>query len=436
MRAPLVAPRPAVRVTITSPRSHVGPVDRDFGEYVEPARTGGAKPGVEDAPEYLRSPAGRTGPVAPATRRPNPLSAAEPRRLSDDARTPVRRIDLAAPIVRAETAPSRSELEGRVTVVAGTPGNLDGRADADEAEAARRAAADADGVEGPLVPADPLVMDQPTDPIPVKPIDPLAVACDEAIQIASARLLTGESRTSRSNSPWQIGHGLMALRDDYTLIADGRRVRALDWIASGPTFKGEPWFVRGRYGPKAHEYSGTMYDFEGHPNQILAFMAMSDLPTTFVLRDGNGPPVHDRRLDRDGEAGGPPEPGSKRSPGPCGAFSVYLDSETRWYNARREIWSMDRLVQEELKSRPEKHACGGTQRPLRPGPAPATPGCRRASSSAGTGCWPTRRSAVTPPSPASCRTRTAPSATTTSRGVRTSGTWSRGSGPAGTRWSS
>ena len=359
VRAPLVAPRPAVRVTITSPKLHVGPVDRNFGEYVEPARTGGAKPGVEDAPEYLRSPAGRTGPVAPATRRPNPLSAAEPRRLSDDARTPVRRIDLAAPIVRAETAPSRSELEGRVTVVAGTPGNLDGRADADEAEAARRAAADADGVEGPLVPADPLVMDQPTDPIPVKPIDPLAVACDEAIQIASARLLTGESRTSRSNSPWQIGHGLMALRDDYTLIADGRRVRALDWIASGPTFKGEPWFVRGRYGPKAHEYSGTMYDFEGHPNQILAFMAMSDLPTTFVLRDGNGRPFtiadwietakQEVRLNRVEEV-----------TWTLWAFSVYLDSETRWYNARREIWSMDRLVQEELKSRPEKHACGGT----------------------------------------------------------------------------
>ena len=359
VRVPLVAPRPAVRVTIGSPKLHVGAADRRFGEYVEPPRTGTSKPGVEDAPEYLRSPVGRTGPVAPGTRRINPHTAAAPRRLSDDARVSVRRIDLAAPVVRADTAPSRSEAEGRVTVVAGSPQNLDGRADADELDAARRTAQDADVVEGPQVPADPLVMDQPTEPLPVKPVDPLATTCDEAIRIASARLLTGESRTTRSNSPWQIGHGLMALREDYTLIADGRRVRALDWIASGPTFKGEPWFVRGRFGPKAHEYSGTMYDFEGHPNQILAFMAMSDLPTTFVLRDGNGRPFtiadwietakQEVRLNRGEEV-----------TWTLWAFSVYLDTETRWYNARRDIWSMDRLVQEELKSQPEKHACGGT----------------------------------------------------------------------------
>ncbi len=362
-RTPLVAPRPTVRVVISSPVPHSLAVERRMGQFLEPLRDASAKPGVEDAPEYLHSPVGRTGPSTIRSPRFDPATVTEPDRLSSGGELPVRRIDLPPPSVRvaivAPDAEGRVELDGNLPGVVGTAWR--GQDEDGSVAAAENAAAvrDVDAVEGPEVPGDPLFMDLPEHAAPAKPLDPLDASCDEAIRVTSARLLTGASRTARSNSPWQIGHGLMALREDYTLIADGRRVNAVDWIASGPTFKGEPWFVRTRFGPKAHEYSGTMYDFEGHPNQILAFLAMSDLPSTFLLKDGNGRPFtiaewietakREVRLNRNEEV-----------TWTLWAFSVFLDSDTQWLNARREPWSMERLVQEELKSAPEKHACGGT----------------------------------------------------------------------------
>ncbi|WP_171185650.1 hypothetical protein [Alienimonas chondri] len=365
-RSPLVAPRPVVRVTISSPVPHPLAVERRMGDFLEPARDASAKPDNLGAPEALLSLVGRTGPalaspqrVDPATA-DNPTAVVEPTRLADPGRVSVRRIELAPPVERSEVVPGPAGEEARIVLGDAPTDSLGARRIAGELKAVPSTAVDAaDVIDGPAVPGDPLAMDVPEQELVVKPVDPLATACDEAIRIASARLLTGESRNARSNSPWQIGHGLMALREDYVLIADGRQVRALDWIASGPKFKNEPWFVRGRFGPKAHEYSGTMYDFEGHPNQILAFLAMSDLPQDFVLRDGDGRPFtiaewietakREVRINRTEEV-----------TWTLWAFSVYLDSDAQWVNARREGWSMSRLVEEELKSDPTKHACGGT----------------------------------------------------------------------------
>ncbi|WP_145359941.1 hypothetical protein [Alienimonas californiensis] len=376
-RTPLVAPRPAVRVTISSPTADPQVVRQRLEGFFTPPRDPFAKPGVENGAAYLRSPAGRTGPALnqPAVTAPSfdttssPVAqsspVAEPARLADSEGMPVRRIEPVPATIRIGIPLDTRDVEGRVMVVAEPSGpvarvrGVEGEARATDDGFDGTTVTVVDALDGPAVPADPQALDLPQELPTAKPLDSLAVACDQAIEITSARLLTGESRTTASNSPWQIGHGLMALREDYTLIVDGRRVSALDWIASGPSFKGEPWFVRGQYGPKAHEYSGVMYDFEGHPNQILAFLAMSDLPKTFVLKDGAGRPFtiadwietakREVRLNR-----------TEEITWTLWAFSVYLDSESQWVNARREPWSMERLVQEEIKSDPTKHACGGT----------------------------------------------------------------------------
>ena len=389
-RRPLVAPRPAPRVTIARPSlrlvgGELAGTDSPLGEFFEPPRDPSAKPEVTDGPALLNSPTGRTGPVRGAAPVGKPRGGDEPARLSDAAGrsgvTAVRRITLVPPARRATAGPA-----GRVAVAAPRvddggrafaggeedeadgPSLPDSRAVSDDLAAPDEVpGGDPAAYVGKGVPADPRVLDDPADdeglevaaePAP-EPPDPLAVACDEAIRVTAARLLTGESRTARSNSPWQIGHGLMALRGDYTLIADGRRVRALDWLATGPTFKGDPWFVRGPYGPKAHPYNKVMYDFEGHPNQILAFLAMSDLPTEFPLKDGTGRPftIADWIETAQREVRLNPR---EEVTWTLWAFSVYLDSDAEWLNARRERWSMSRLVQEELKSNPIDHACGGT----------------------------------------------------------------------------
>ena len=182
---------------------------------------------------------------------------------------------------------------------------------------------------------------------------------DEAIALSAARLLTGEDGRGRTNTPWQLGHGLMALRGDYAVLVNGRPTNAAEWLATGPSYKGEGWFVRGTHGPKAHDYSGVMYDFQGHPNQILAFVAMGAPPLDTVFRDERGRAFtladwintaqREVRLNRNEEV-----------TWTLWAFSLLLDPDAEWVNARGERWSTERLVQEEVKSVVTEHACGGT----------------------------------------------------------------------------
>ena len=352
-RVPLIAPRPAARVRIAPPQADAAAKLRAAATFFEPAPEAEAKPEITAGPAALRSP---TGPSAPLrllpTRFGKPLTARGPGSLADPAGP--READRLAPVRRIEPVLPGARLS--VPAVRG-----DGyRGDEGVVTVADREKEDADDLAGPDTPADAADLDDPaveTDPPP--PLDPLAVACDEAIRVTAARLLTGEARGTATNTPWQIGHGLMALREDYTLLADGRRVRALDWLAGGPTFKGEPWFERGPHGPKAHPYSGVMYDFEGHPNQILAFLAMSDVPQSFTLRDGSGRPFTVADWIRTAQREVRLNPREEVT-WTLWAFSVYLDSEAAWTNARGERWSMERLVREETNSVVEKHACGGT----------------------------------------------------------------------------
>ena len=338
-RRPLLAPKPAARVRIAAP---------GFGETIlvaateEPPAPGSGKPAVGRGPAVFTGPRGRVA----AVRRVETVPVARPLRRSFRDDIPA---DLFAEDAGAPVAADAAEGEG-VDSVATQP------LPPPEPEAY---AGKADPAEGVVVAQDAPARLPIVDAAPVVPLDPLAVAADEAIAVTAARLLTGQSAAGRSNTPWQIGHGVMALRENFEVIADGRRVNALDWLATGPTFKGEGWFERGRFGPHGHPYSGVMYDFEGHPNQILAFLSMSRLPEDFVLRDGTGAPftIGDWIETAKREVRVNPK---EEVTWTLWAFSHYLDSDAQWVNARRERWSMERLVAEEVRSHTKEHACGGT----------------------------------------------------------------------------
>ena len=330
-RRPLLAPKPAARVRIAAPA--IG-MTRLVAAVEEPPAPESGKPDIGAGPTIFTGPRGRVASVRRVETVP------KPRPLRDASEDDI-------PLIGTD----EDGFEG-VIAVADQP----------------LPPASPDGYAGPADPADGLAVagdggpndSEPEAPAaPARPADPLAVAADEAIAVTAARLLTGQSRETRSNTPWQIGHGVMALREKYEVIADGRRVNALEWLATGPTFKGEGWFERGRFGPHGHPYSGTMYDFEGHPNQILAFLSMSRLPEDFILRDGNGRPftIGDWIETAQREVRVNPK---EEVTWTLWAFSHYLDPDAQWVNARRERWSMERLVAEEVRSRTEAHACGGT----------------------------------------------------------------------------
>lgn len=200
------------------------------------------------------------------------------------------------------------------------------------------------------------VKSPPAQTAPVSPpapsiADPLAAQVDEAIRVNARRYLETDVQT-----PWQIIHGLLAYRREYVVKQNGHKVNALEWIASGPSFAGQPWFERTPYGAHAHPYNGHPYEFQGHPCQFLACMTMCDLPLDFKFRAGDGELASVNDLIHGAQA----EVNDREEVTWVLWFlSHYLDSDAQWTNKDGEPWSMERLVQIELGKTVTSSACGG-----------------------------------------------------------------------------
>ncbi len=183
------------------------------------------------------------------------------------------------------------------------------------------------------------------------PVDPLAKMVDEAIDISTRRYLTGNVHT-----PWQIMHGLLALRQEYRIKQDGERVKAIDWISQGALFRGEPWFQKTRYGGRAHPYS-TDYAFEGHPNQFLAILAIAEVPKEHTIITAQGETITIADMVRHAQM----EVSSREEiTWTLWALSHYLEPNTRWQNKYGEQWSIEQLVQMQTQEPVENAACGGS----------------------------------------------------------------------------
>ena len=184
--------------------------------------------------------------------------------------------------------------------------------------------------------------------------DPLREKVKLAIEISERRYLDGNLHT-----PWQILHGMLALRGDYLIKINGEKVSALEWMQKGQVYNRLPWVEKTPYGGRFHTYTQP-YHFEGHPNQFLAILTMTDLPleTEFLAREGNrNVPVtiqemveHAKMVVNDVE----------EQTWTLWALSKYLPSDAEWVNKNGEHWSIERLVQRQSRANFNKAACGGT----------------------------------------------------------------------------
>ncbi len=198
----------------------------------------------------------------------------------------------------------------------------------------------------------PLAVTSPESTPSTSLADPLAAQVEEAIRVTSRRFLDTDVHT-----PWQIIHGLLAYRRDYLLKQHGRKVNALEWIASGPTYQGQPWFEKTSYGGHAHPYNGVPYAFQGHPCQFLACMTMCDLPLDFKFRAGGGETLTVTDLLH----GAQMEVNEREEVTWVLWFLAhYLEPDAQWTNKDGEPWSMERLVQIETGKTVTASACGGT----------------------------------------------------------------------------
>lgn len=181
--------------------------------------------------------------------------------------------------------------------------------------------------------------------------DPLVKLCQDAVDTTTRRLLSTDQHT-----PWQMIHGLLGLRHDFMMQHGDQVVSGLEWIAQGQTFENEHWFEKTIYGGRAHPYSRP-YAFEGHANQTIAILSMCgvDLDMEFGTAQGTvtmRQMIEHAKMTIDTEKDEPTWT--------LWALSRYLPPDARWRNAKGEVWSIERLVQEQTARPLKGAACGGT----------------------------------------------------------------------------
>ena len=178
---------------------------------------------------------------------------------------------------------------------------------------------------------------------------PLADLIDEAIAVTSRRPLNADEHT-----PWQIMHGVLALRDNYYIIKDGKPIKALDWIASGPMFDGKPWWMVTPHGGKGQPFTKP-YHFEGHPNQFAALFTLSRLPLDYSFKAGDksitiADMINNAKMEANDE---------EEMTWTLWFLAFYIDPNSEWLNQKGEPWGIERLIVKQMQMPVTKSACGG-----------------------------------------------------------------------------
>lgn len=174
---------------------------------------------------------------------------------------------------------------------------------------------------------------------------------NNAVSITSRRYLTADVHT-----PWQIMHGLLALRDEYKIKVDGEKVSALNWLTEQRFYKGQPIIEHTPHGGRFHTFTEP-YAFEGHPNQFLAIATMSELSVDFAFNTTVGGQVTIQDMINHAKAD---VNDREEITWTLWALSRYIPVDSEWFSAAGEPWSIERLVQIQTYANPTDAACGGT----------------------------------------------------------------------------
>ena len=176
---------------------------------------------------------------------------------------------------------------------------------------------------------------------------------DLAIDVSSRRFLT-----ANVHSPWQIFHGLLALKQGFHLTLGEGKVNAIQWIAtSEPRFDNQPLLLKTPHGGKFHPFTRP-YAFEGHPAQFLALLSQSDLPVGYAFKVGPdqitiGDIINNTKKEVNSR---------EEVTWVLWALQHYLKPDAQWLNQFNEPWSIERLVQIETSLPVVRAPCGGNHR--------------------------------------------------------------------------
>jgi hypothetical protein len=193
------------------------------------------------------------------------------------------------------------------------------------------------------------------NPVP----NPSASADDELHRLIDRAIETTLKRrlTAGVHTPWQIVHGILALRWDFKLLTGrgNEEINAIEWIMSGQFYNGLPLWEATPYGGRGHPFTEP-YAFEGHPTQFMGYMSMADIPLDYEVKTPTKIiTIRDIINDAKMQVRQGPE-----ITWTLWALSHYEEPDAQWFNSAGEPWSIERLVKLQVDENVTTGACGGT----------------------------------------------------------------------------
>ena len=155
-------------------------------------------------------------------------------------------------------------------------------------------------------------------------------------------------------SPWAVMHALIAFGSDYELVHGQNRVNAIGWMCHNGTCRTQRMFT-----PKGRGFVPNVGGgVQGHEGQFLAILAQSNVPLDYPIQIGASQfKVEDLVRYEMATCKEKSELTFKLI-----GLSYYLDSNKQWKANDGRIWSIPKLIQEELAQPVNGSACGGTHR--------------------------------------------------------------------------
>lgn len=180
--------------------------------------------------------------------------------------------------------------------------------------------------------------------------DDLIKLVEQAIDITRRRYLDVNEYT-----PWQIMHGILALRHDHKVRVGNKLVRSIDYVSAGAVYRGENWFEKTPYGGRGHPFS-VPYAFEGHTNQFAALLCMSALPANHTLKVRGGTIsmadiVQNAKMTVNS---------NEEITWTLWFLTQYIRQDSEWVNQQNQRWSMAELVRHQVQDPVYNAPCGGT----------------------------------------------------------------------------
>lgn len=154
--------------------------------------------------------------------------------------------------------------------------------------------------------------------------------------------------------PWSIMHGLIAYGRNSQVVVAGKHVNAAEYLCQN----GIGNEMRIMYLEKGKLKTRIGVGVQGHPGQLLAILAQSNVPADQPLFvDGKKLTVRDLIEYEKRDCKSETELTFKLI-----GLSHYCEPNEVWKNESGEKWSFPRLIREELAEPVSEGACGGTHR--------------------------------------------------------------------------